>query len=69
MQEQMQEQVGETLCKFCDVPILKHRKCKHCEILLHEEQEDFKCKCGEQHNKECEFNAEFCEDCFYSIYK
>lgn len=60
-------------CQHCDIPIIEHRKCKHCEILLHEESHDFKCRCGKQHTKECEFNDEFCEDCFYkkfnSIYK
>ncbi len=30
-------------CKWCGNPILTHKKCKVCEILLHEENDDYTC--------------------------
>ena len=55
-------------CERCGDPLSTHKKCKVCSILLHPEHEKFNCRCGIQHGKECEFNDDFCESCFFNKY-
>lgn len=36
-------------CDVCGEKLNKHPKCKDCGILLHDEDERYKCRCGKQH--------------------
>jgi len=33
-------------CKYCGKDIIYHRKCKQCDILLHEANDKYRCKLG-----------------------
>ena len=39
-------------CQYCDVAIIKHRKCRSCLILLHEYNKDYQTQGGIQHTLE-----------------
>ena len=53
-------------CPYCGVLFSKHRKCKRCGILLHEENPDY---IGENDTKQytlvSDIDPDYCEDCYF----
>ena len=49
-------------CKKCGQNIKLHLKCLNCEILLHEEKDEYKCRCGKQHGIIGQ-SGKYCLDC------
>lgn len=51
-------------CKYCKQSISQHKKCKQCEILLHEKNSNYVCPlCRIQHTLESKQKG-YCVDCY-----
>jgi len=37
------------VCKFCGCAVACHKRCKRCDVLLHELNTEYTCSCGKQH--------------------
>lgn len=59
----------DEICVRCDEPIATHQKCNHCGILLHIKKEEYKCRCGRQHTKISKVDPDYCEECWFELFK
>lgn len=50
-------------CQRCKKPVGTHLRCKSCLILLHPENEKYKCHCGIQHTLMGKILTNYCADC------